>query len=199
MSYLFSPKLHPADDAVPIGLCVFGIGVGGGIQLRGHAPAVVHHDGQQMASRLQPAGQHIALWRGDVVARVEKQAVEVDPRRLGALQEQREATVLPRLRHVDIATVCCRTLVAVSSCQVCRLGGVGRCVAETVGICRTGKPDRPATSVSKLHHPRSTDVDDVLPGMETERQKQGKKRKHTPQSGPQQTRGRKLQAGRKNI
>ena len=101
---LHRPELDSADDAVPVRLGVVGIEVGTLDHLLRHAPAVVHAKGDRMHARTQLA-QVVKLRRGHVVAGIHQGAVQVQFRRLGALQIQRQVLLPPHIRRDDLLPV----------------------------------------------------------------------------------------------
>ena len=71
-------QLYPANDTVPVGLSVFGIGMTIGIDLFWYTTAVVYHDREGMTTRRQHLREIEHLRRGDIVGTPDKLAVHIN-------------------------------------------------------------------------------------------------------------------------
>ena len=123
-----------ADDAVPVGLGVLGIGMAAGIELLRHAAAVVNHDGQPVAAGGKHGAEAIDLRRGDVVAGAHGQAIDIHLSGFGALQIEIDVLAVPVGGYLHLALIPGAALVAVAARQVGGLIESRGGVAFPVGV-----------------------------------------------------------------
>ena len=138
------PCLHvdATDNAIPIGLRVFGIGMGVAEQLRRDGFAVVHRYGNGVTTWPQPWSEVKGLCGADVVTLTCLDAIDIDCGGLGALQHQHHLPFLPLFGDGDFATVPCLAHICVQTCQVCGDSGVARGVALQIGVGGAGQRHR---------------------------------------------------------
>ncbi len=101
----FGRKAYPAYDAVPVGLCIFGVGMAAGINLFGYAGTVVYHDCQHMSAGSQSLRKVKLLGCGNVVRRACFHIVDIYLGRFGSLKREVYALPGPFSRNLDVAAI----------------------------------------------------------------------------------------------
>ena len=152
---------HLADDAVPVGLRVFGAGMRVAEQLGRQRRAVVDHNGYGVPSGGEPRGEVIALRSADIVALTGQVAVYVHLGGFGALQGELDALLLPLFRDDHLAAVPGTAHIARHTGQVGSLLTGGRGVALAVGVDGAGQHH--VVAVDHLLHGQALLISGKLP------------------------------------
>ena len=149
-----------ADDAIPIGLCVLGIGVAVAIDLLGYTLGVIDQDGE-IVTAWGKIIERKALGRGDVVGRTYIFAIHIDAGQLGAFEDKRPGQRVGR--HFERLVVPSLALVTETTGETRSLGLVGTGFAQTIGISSTGQGHCVVVlGTIEAHTPTSSKVDDLL-------------------------------------
>ena len=128
------PQLNPADDAVPVALCVARPLVGIGFDRQ---TFVVHRNGELVRAGRQMAAQIVLLRRAENRVLADWPAIQPDLCVFRALQEQGDTFATPLVRDGDVTLVPARPLEAIGLCQsIRRAVSTGRPLLVSVGRAR---------------------------------------------------------------
>ena len=146
-----------ADDAVPVGLRVLGVGVAVAVDLFGHTLGVIDQDGEIVTPRGKMA-QREALGRGDVVGRSHIFTIHINACQLGAFEDER-----PRHRvvgHTEPGVVPSWAHVAEMTRKPRGFGLVGTGFTQAIGVgCARQGHSKVVLGTVEAHTPTSGKVD----------------------------------------
>ena len=119
--------------------------------------AVVDQQADDVTSRLQ-LGQQIAMGRRDVVARVDKLSVDIEPCGFGALQEKLQRLLFPRFGNDDFTLVPSLAFVRKQTRQMGGLVFLDERQPLLVGVQSTRQGDNGCLLTRQLKLPFTTQV-----------------------------------------
>ena len=139
MQRFFRFQENVADDAVPIRLCGFRIGMGRPEQLRRHGFAIVHPDGYFMPAGREKTAEVVHLAHGNAVPASGFLAVHPHASGLRTFQSQCHDFIFPTFRYVHHFLIPSLAHISVQPCEIS--GFVRPCGPESfpVRVCRSRK------------------------------------------------------------